>query len=705
MVAAIDGWAPSNGLDGTGSLFLGEGWGRPEGSVGGGDWGSMAWVVGREALIHVLLPPASEVDFFARCLPYPWAPESPQQDMEVLVDRKVVGRLELVRDWQDVRLPLPEALPRNQLLTLRLRFAHALKPLDLGESDPRSLAAAFTRLAVIPRSVREPGEFLEAHALDPETGRVALPPAGGLRLPVPPESLISVQLSGVSSELSLELTRPSGSPRRFRVKPGTEVQTVRFETGPRGIQSLWIQALDKGQGSPAPRTEFVLGEVGRRTRRPTNGPVPQPQIFLYVIDTLRADALVAYGGDLEIAPQMNAFAREAATYLNARAPSSWTLPSVVSLLTGLDPDRHGVMAGKLQYDPDRHESLQQLLGDRGYRTVGISQSFIVSSSYGVDAGFGSFFLSDHLNGHQLRSQEARGMLVSWLSQSAEESPIFAYLHTVDPHSPYSPPPDLREAAGAPPPGQLALEAGVPSAGQQIDSAGIAYLRALYEGEVRYADREFGRFVELLKWLGLYDGSYVILTADHGEEFAEHGGFEHGRTLFEEVLRIPLIVKYPNARWAGQRIESPVSLVDLAPTLLPAHAERSNSSFDGEALPGPTGPRRRAIYFEIAPANDPDSNVSPVDQRGLALGEIKCIEDRAAGVDRGGKQSPRLLAFHLGTDPGEQQPLAPDSLEAAQCRELLDSWTKTRERQVKQQRSQREATPETLERLRALGYLK
>src|SRR5262249_55516150 len=128
-----------------------------------------------------------------------------------------------------------------------------------------------------------------------------------------------------------------------------------------------------------------------------------------------------------------------------RAPSSWTLPSVVSLLTGLYSDRHGVLAGSLQYDPERMPGLQHLLGRQGYRTVGISHSPIISATYGMSAGFGSFYLSDHLTSWRLRSEAARGLLASWLSQDLDGAPVFAYVHTVDPHAPYSPPARFRGA--------------------------------------------------------------------------------------------------------------------------------------------------------------------------------------------------------------------------------------------------------------------
>ena len=712
MVVAVDGMAPGNGFEGLGSLFLGDGWGKPEGNGDPGDWGSMAWVIGHEAVVHLLLPPDQAVDFFARCLPYPWDAEAPLQTLELLAGDQVVGRVELVRDWQDVRLPLPEGLSRNQLIDLRLRFAHALKP----PGDSRSLAAAFTQVAVIPRVVTDPKTFLAAHAFDAETGKVVLPASGGLRLPLPAASRVRLRLAGMGSscrgcEVSVDLAEPGGALRPVKKKWRRVSQAIEVdvETGPRGVHSLWIRA-SQSLSNPLGRVELVLEPIHVEARQGASPLSPSlPHVFVYMIDTLRADELAPYGGKPELAPRMNGFAGEAVTYRKARSPSSWTLPSVVSLLTGLYSDRHGVMAGKQQYDPLRQPSLQQLLGERSYRTVGISHSFIISAAYGMEAGFGGFYFTNHLNGVQLRSQEARGLLALWLSRNADGSPVFAYLHTVDPHAPYAPPAGFREAAGPGKEGRPPLEEGLPdllvAQGKAKDPAEIAHLRALYEGEVRYADLQFGRFVDLLKWLGLYDQSVVILVADHGEEFAEHGGFEHGKTLFEEVLRVPLIVKYPEGRWAGERVDTAVSLVDVAPTVLAETAGAPGPAFDGKVLPGPSAARRReqAIYFEVAPAHDPDVEKGRIDLRGLTLGDVKCIENRI-GVDPEGNPVPRLQAFDLSADPGERKPLSTEADETVRCRQVLESWSASRQRQAKEQRSRRLVAPETLEQLKSLGYM-
>jgi arylsulfatase A-like enzyme len=712
MVVAVDGQAPSNEMDGLrSSLFLGDGWGKPEGTGAADEWGSMAWIVGREAFIHVALPPGPPMDFYGFCIPFPWTPGSPVQTVELLSGDRVIGRSDLFQGWGQVRIPLPDDLPRERLLDLRLRFAHALKP---PENDSRSLAAAFTLLAAVPRTVPDPRSFLAAHSFDPQTRRVVLPAGGGLRLPVPPASRVRVRLADLLSRcpgcrLSLELTSPGDEePRILLAEKRVDASEVEasFDTGPRGIQHLWVRVSGPQGGPSRGSLEFRLAEVGLERQRRARGVSGTPNVFVYMIDTLRADEVGPYGGRPPLTPRMNAFAGEAVTYLQARAPSSWTLPSVVSLLTGQYPDRHGVMEGSRQFDAEHTPSLQQLLGQRGYRTAGISQSFIIGPTYGMHAGFKGFYIYDNLNGRLLRSQEARSLLLAWLGQATDDAPVFAYLHTVDPHAPYSPPAGFRGAAEVI--DRLPLQdEGLPQAlvlaGRSGDPAEVAHLRALYEGEVRYADQELGRFVDLLKWLGVYDDSFVIVAGDHGEEFAEHGAFEHGTTLFEEVLRVPLLVKYPGGRWAGERIDRPVSLVDVAPTVMAGIAGKdSGKSFDGRTLPGPEGPsRREPVYFEVRPYRDPGA--VRVDLRGLVAEGVKCLENRA-GVDDAGRPAPRFVTYDLAKDPAEQNPLPVAAGESARCRALLEGWSRSRERVVRQERTHRGVSPEAIERLRAIGYV-
>ena len=295
-----------------------------------------------------------------------------------------------------------------------------------------------------------------------------------------------------------------------------------------------------------------------------------PHVFVYLVDTLRADSLSVYGGQSSVSPSLEAFSRDAIVYTNVHSASAWTLTSVVSLMTGVYPDRHRVYIGEKLTEAS-FPTLALRLRSMGYATVGVSQSFIAGPKFGLDVGFDDFFLSDQLNGRRLLTQQVRGRLLRWLNHDWNgERPIFAYLHTVEPHAPYLPEDyDLELTAQAPPglPEEDYSPVRFLGRGFAADSAEVTHLRARYDAEVVYADREFGRFVDLLRHLGLYDESVIVFLSDHGEEFGEHGSFGHGRTMYEEMLRVPLMIKLPGSRDGGTRIDDLANVVDVLPTLL------------------------------------------------------------------------------------------------------------------------------------------
>jgi arylsulfatase A-like enzyme len=438
---------------------------------------------------------------------------------------------------------------------------------------------------------------------------------------------------------------------------------------------------------------------------------PMPHVFLYLVDTLRADALAAYGGEPGLTPSMNAFGDGAVVYEDARVASSWTLPSVVSILTGVYPFRHHVMKGDVKFDTDVLPGLGRLLAERGYETVAISQSFVVSGAFGIDRDFEDFFLNNQLHGHKLGSQSIRKALVHWLAAPGREegAPIFAYLHSVDPHAPYSPPPGYRELAESAPgtlppakyrPSVFMTERRLASMPREVE-----HLEALYLGEVSYTDRQFGLFLDLLRRLDLYDPSLILLVSDHGEEFAEHGGFDHGRTLYDELLEVPLIAKFPQDRWADTRVARPVSTVDILPTVLALTGEaeavvarHGESLIPDDAAPGAP---RRGIFAEVNPAAAPHAGA--VDLRALAVSGLKCIQNMT-GVDQFGRRAPEWSVYDLGADPGEQETLAPATVETRRCREALVRWLAARQAADEALATGAATSEETREHLRALGYI-
>jgi arylsulfatase A-like enzyme len=316
-----------------------------------------------------------------------------------------------------------------------------------------------------------------------------------------------------------------------------------------------------------------------------------PPVFVVLVDTLRADHLSSYGYPHPTSPAIDRLGEEGARFTRTFAQAPWTRPSCTSLLTGRYPPDVGMRSMRNPL-PGAAVILPQLLQAEGYATAGIISSIQVSREFGFDKGFdhldnGSSYLrwagSHHAlvrlglmpEGHwypRYHAAELTDEAIEWIDrQRRRDAPIFMYLHYSDPHEPYEPPAgedrwrefasERARALAQPPPRS-------PKGDQVFSETEIEALVARYDAEIAYVDREIGRLLDHLRASGLYDDALVVLTSDHGEEFSEHGLWTHAKTLYNEVLHIPLVVKYPQrlAHANGRTIDAPSALVDIAPTI-------------------------------------------------------------------------------------------------------------------------------------------
>lgn len=309
-----------------------------------------------------------------------------------------------------------------------------------------------------------------------------------------------------------------------------------------------------------------------------------PRVFLVVIDTLRHDALGCNVGAERGTPHIDALAREGVRFEQAISASGWTLPAMASLLTGTWPTVHKALGKNALLTPVSPDVplVPELLAERGFTTLGFANAAFLSPVLGLGRGFDVY---DHRHAYNDRIRRADETVDTALAaiHAHRREPLFVMVHLFDPHLDFDPPePELSELV---PPDRrprppismrdcrrLQGPHGVPS------RADIEYLRAVYQAEVTAVDRAIGRFVAGLVELGLYEGSTLVLTSDHGEEFWDHGDFEHGHTLYDELIRVPLLVKPPaELGLAGRTVEAQVRVLDVAPTV-----------FDLLAIPKPPG---------------------------------------------------------------------------------------------------------------------
>lgn len=712
--ASIDQDSPYTLFDGSGgSLLLTEGWGFREGHGGPGDDGSFSWSVADEVKMLFRPPKPGEYDFYARVRPFlrpGGAGREPlPQTIELLLAGQPVASLALSAGWQSIRIPLPRFPNDRRLLELAIRFAYATSPKSIGEGqDDRELGVSFSEAAIVRRDVQDARGYVASLADRLRDDGVVLSALTPWVIPLPIGSRVVMNLDGVETGcenclLTVSVEGPDGTLDPIWSGTADEAahRDIAVTTSDAGFSELRI-SLDEGCAGCAPNSEvkLIAGSEFLRTteKQQTSG---RPHVFIYAIDTLRADALEPYGAAIGSSPKIAEFASDAVVYSNARAASAWTLPSTVSLLTGVHADRHQVTRGDMPFSEGQAKSLPRLLSKEGYQTVGISQSHVVSVDFGLAEPFDRFFLNDHLNSFALRSQRVRRFFLQWLrSERNSASPIFAYFHTVDPHAPYEPAGRFRKAAEENP-GKLDREEYSPTVfrlhGHLENAAELRHLKALYDGEVLYADAEFGKFVDLLKYLNLYEDSVIVLVSDHGEEFGEHGGVDHGRTVYDEMLRVPLIIKYPGSLGAGTASEAPASTVDVAPTILRlAGRTAGDLELDGRILP-PVSPSSAGGMVFAQLELGPGRTVGAVNYSVYIRDALKCIHS-PSGRDQYGNKLPVWQAFDLSSDPKELS-----QADATPCAPLATAWASGRSPAAGALESS-EASKKSLERLRSLGYI-
>ncbi|MCB9916140.1 MAG: sulfatase [Planctomycetes bacterium] len=313
-------------------------------------------------------------------------------------------------------------------------------------------------------------------------------------------------------------------------------------------------------------------------------------VLVVLIDTLRRDALSCYGGPPGVTPNLDALAADGARFEAAISSSGWTLPSVASLLTGTWPTLHRATGKGTRLTPVTPDLrlAAEVFHDAGWDTLAFVNAAFLSPMLGLGRGFDVY---DHRHAYNDVIRRADETVDAALAALAERRgrDVFALVHLFDPHLDYDPPAAWRarwapDPVGLPPRLDMrtCVELGTRRAEGVPTDAERAYVRGLYEGEVAFVDSAFGRLVSGLRQLGRWDRARVVVVADHGEEFWDHGGFEHGHTLYDELVRVPLLVKgCAGAR--GVVVEQQVRTIDVLPTLFAEVGVAAPPSFEGRSL--------------------------------------------------------------------------------------------------------------------------
>jgi arylsulfatase A-like enzyme len=517
---------------------------------------------------------------------------------------------------------------------------------------------------------------------------VTLEPAGS-----EPREIWSAEVSAGSAPTEVVLP--------LAAKPGHARITLHVE-GRSGapVAAGWRTPRIFGRGGVERLRARAQPAEERARAGPLRGSLAGLNVLVVVLDAGAARHFSAYGYTRATTLNVDRLAREGVLFERAYTPAPFTIAAVSSMWTSLYPEQHHAGTRHRAPLPRERVTLAEVLSARGVSTAGFAANPSAAAPFGLARGFQEFHLLPVTGGaspHFPRAEEFRAPVRDWLSRVRDRR-FFAYLHFLEPHFPYDPPHPFNQLFGRPSPRMLAAGRDdgwvrkvnasryVPTAEEAAD-----FVR-LYDGNLAYADREIGWLRQTLEELGLLERTIVIVTADHGESLLERGALGHGTHLYEECVRVPLVMRFPVGRGpAGLRVRELVGLLDIAPTvadLFDALTAEAAQAYEGISLLPVLGgaPGRRVILSR-----------SMQERPSYALndGTWKLIHSLKTGKSE---------VYRLSDDPDEQHDLLEaEPLQAELMRQELYRWL--RDLRVERGTATEERlTPAELEALRALGYV-
>lgn len=428
-------------------------------------------------------------------------------------------------------------------------------------------------------------------------------------------------------------------------------------------------------------------------------------VILIIIDTVRRDHVSCYGYERETTPNIDALAEDGVRFDNAVSACPWTLPSIASILTGQNPSTH--QAG-IHLDPytmtdrrlstmrDTVISISEVFQQRGYSTVGFFENPFVDPGFGLNRGFDIYDFAPGDNLRIRRADKVAAAAMNYIENRGKTSQgFFMVLHFFDPHLAYDPPVEFMAPytygykGDMKPPFDPEIKA-LRSGKESLSVKDREFIIGLYDGEIAFVDSSAGKFLYYLKQKNLYDTSLIIVTSDHGEEFWDHGGFEHGHTLHRELVDVPLIMKFPGSQNSGMHVQERLSLTDLFPSIVDYMGWSVPFQTDGHSfipIAGTIDVKPKSIIAE-------NLHYGP-QQQCLYKGDYKMILN----------QYGKIQVYNLKNDPLETENVFGKEKDLPEeIHGQIKYMAEQIEEMLKEPKQAAEIDKETKEKLRSLGYI-
>lgn len=492
------------------------------------------------------------------------------------------------------------------------------------------------------------------------------------------------------------------SPDGPEARPGDPGgRAIGYNAGMKARHSAWRSILVGAA--------FLLGGCGDADPEPTGtSALAGKNVLVVLLDAVATDHLAFYGYDRATTPHLAELAAEGWTFTDVTAQAPYTIASVASLMTGEAVDLHGVTAAG-EVASEELPMLAERFGAAGYRTAAFSANAHVQRGFGFGRGFDAFerYRPD-LSLHHAVPREQRDAVQAFLAEAADDpAPFFAYVHLLPPHAPYDPPEPARSAFAAEWVGTAFERAGglpnlmpLSHGARTPDAAERQAIEDLYDASLLHVDGVLRGLDLALEELGLQDDTLLLVVSDHGEAFGQHGLWQHARTVYDEMVRVPMVLRLPadSGLPASGVVDHPVALADVAPTLmelfdLGGRAPASSTSLAPLLAGAPGVERAHPILTRTA---------GPGEHVAIRFGDFKLIHETREG-------GPWHL-FDLAADPGEEHPIhsakaAPTPRLARAFRELRGLLMATRMELAAAARATTsvEVDDATSSELDALGY--